>query len=187
MLMNDISRTEVLGYLKFYDKNVPPGLEVLLDRAMDQVKSAAVPRTVWREYPLEFLPTGVQVVERTAFARKGYPPDLEAVPWICLAATWARDWTPPIRTAQVSDMAYALVLDACASAGVEAVLDALEKELPAGTRRYSPGYGDLPLSLQKDFSLTLDTPRRIGLCVSDSLTLLPRKSVTAIIGVRRKP
>ena len=53
--------------------------------------------------------------------------------------------------------------------------------------RYSPGYGDLPLSLQGDLLWLLDAPRRVGLTVSPSHILLPRKSVTAILGISETP
>ena len=53
--------------------------------------------------------------------------------------------------------------------------------------RYSPGYGDLPLSLQGDLLSLLDAPRRVGLTASASHILIPRKSVTAFLGVADNP
>jgi hypothetical protein len=55
------------------------------------------------------------------------------------------------------------------------------------TDRFSPGYGDLPLSLQPALTSLLDTSRQIGLTLTDSLILLPRKSVTAVLGLAHKP
>ena len=52
------------------------------------------------------------------------------------------------------------------------------------TKRFSPGYGDLPLSLQKGFFLLLDCNRQIGISLNDSLLMTPTKSVTAIFGVK---
>ena len=49
--------------------------------------------------------------------------------------------------------------------------------------RFSPGYGDLPLELQKDVFRVLDCPRKIGLSLNESLLMSPSKSVTAIIGI----
>lgn len=49
--------------------------------------------------------------------------------------------------------------------------------------RFSPGYGDLELSYQKDIFRVLDCSRKIGLSLNDSLLMSPSKSVTAIIGV----
>lgn len=52
-------------------------------------------------------------------------------------------------------------------------------------RRVSPGYGDLPLSFQKEIFGILDCPRKIGLTLNESLLMSPSKSVTALAGIRR--
>ena len=51
--------------------------------------------------------------------------------------------------------------------------------------RFSPGYGDLSIELQKDIFAVLDCPRKIGLSLNQSLLMSPTKSVTAIIGIRK--
>ena len=53
--------------------------------------------------------------------------------------------------------------------------------------RFSPGYGDLTLDIQKDVFAVLDCPRKIGLSLNESLLMSPSKSVTAIIGISDKP
>ena len=55
------------------------------------------------------------------------------------------------------------------------------------TDRFSPGYGDLPLSLQPKICAALDTQRRLGLYVTESYLMNPSKSVTAIIGLSDWP
>ena len=52
--------------------------------------------------------------------------------------------------------------------------------------RYSPGYGDLGIDIQKEILRILNAPRKIGLTASKYNILLPTKSVTAIIGVIAK-
>lgn len=49
--------------------------------------------------------------------------------------------------------------------------------------RVSPGYGDIPLALQRDIFALLDCPRKIGLTLSESLLMSPTKSVTAFAGI----
>ena len=49
--------------------------------------------------------------------------------------------------------------------------------------RFSPGYGDFPLELQKDIFRVLDCSRKIGLTLNESLLMSPSKSVTAVIGL----
>ena len=82
----------------------------------------------------------------------------------------------------------ALMLQAIGAERIEALCDAfcadIEKEMGASLRpRFSPGYGDLPLSVQKDIIALLDTPKRIGLSLNDSLMMSPTKSVTAFAGI----
>ena len=90
-------------------------------------------------------------------------------------------------------MAEAVILDGCGSALVEQGCDAAEREISSRfpelylTDRFSPGYGDLPLSLQKDLCTALDAQRRLGIYVNESMLMTPQKSVTAIIGLSPAP
>jgi len=110
-----------------------------------------------------------------------------------LACTLGASFDAMLRAEQVRDMGNAVLLDACGSAFVEAVCDEAEKALAARlpgrflTDRFSPGYGDLPLAVQRDFCAALDTPKKIGLFVTESCLLNPVKSVTAVIGISGTP
>lgn len=82
----------------------------------------------------------------------------------------------------------ALMLQAIGAERIEALCDKfcedIAKELHSGQRpRFSPGYGDLPLSVQKDIFAVLDCGKRIGLMLNDSLLMSPSKSVTAFMGI----
>ena len=109
-------------------------------------------------------------------------------------ATIGNDIEAQIRKWQTKDIAFAAMLDACASCAVESLCDGIEAALQAEygakayfiTDRFSPGYGDLPLSIQRDFCSTLDSTRKIGVSVSDSSLMTPRKTVTALIGISDK-
>ena len=96
--------------------------------------------------------------------------------------------------AQAEDMALAVVSDALASAMTECACDEAQKEILSeesfacyeATSRFSPGYGDLSLDCQKEILGVLDASRRLGVSVSEGGLLLPRKSVTAVIGLKTK-
>ncbi len=84
--------------------------------------------------------------------------------------------------------AKALMLQAIGSERVEALCNAfcedIKKERNAVLHpRFSPGYGDLPLSVQKDIFCVLECSKRIALSLNDSLLMSPTKSVTAFIGI----
>ena len=90
-------------------------------------------------------------------------------------------------------MAKAVLLNGCGSALVEQGCDAAEAELKARfpdfylTDRFSPGYGDLPLTLQPSICAALNAQRRLGVTVTPSLLLNPSKTVTAFIGLSDRP
>ena len=51
--------------------------------------------------------------------------------------------------------------------------------------RFSPGFGDLPITVQKEFLDCLDAGRRMGITLGASYLMSPSKSVTAIIGLEK--
>ena len=83
--------------------------------------------------------------------------------------------------------AKGLIMQAIGAERIEALCDAFcEKIREDGYTlrpRFSPGYGDLPLSLQKEIFVTLEPEKLIGLTLSELLLMSPTKSVTAIVGV----
>ncbi len=94
---------------------------------------------------------------------------------------------------QKTDMSKAVVFDACASATVEALCDyvteiiKLKENVKYLTMRYSPGYGDFDISVQKKIIAVTDAYKRIGLTTTSSMLLTPTKSVTAVMGITNEP
>ena len=79
----------------------------------------------------------------------------------------------------------AVITDGCATAFIECWCDYICKEIfrTQAQARFSPGYGDLPLSMQTDLLTHLNASLHIGLAMTDSFLLTPTKSVTAIVKV----
>lgn len=82
----------------------------------------------------------------------------------------------------------ALMLDAIGAERIEALCDsfcedAAEEKKSALKPRFSPGYGDLPLEVQRDIFGLLNCSKHIGLFLKDNLIMAPSKSVTAFVGV----
>ncbi|MFI3163149.1 MAG: vitamin B12 dependent-methionine synthase activation domain-containing protein [Bacillota bacterium] len=96
---------------------------------------------------------------------------------------------------QITNMAEALITDFCASSLVESLADNFEAKLKSEilkegeffTDRFSPGYGDLPITIQKTFCEVLDSQRKVGVAVTTSGMMIPKKTITAIIGIANKP
>ena len=88
--------------------------------------------------------------------------------------------------------AYSVLLDAAATTAVEQIADAMEKTIQPKAAakgysmrwRFSPGYGDWSIEQQPGL-IRLSHAADIGVSLTESLMLYPRKSITAIIGLIR--
>lgn len=87
------------------------------------------------------------------------------------------------------------MMDAVGSETVEAAVDELhwkilqsqtEKYGLKVTPRFSPGYGDWKLTIQKELVET-SGGNRIGISVTPSSLMIPRKSITAVLGFEPDP
>lgn len=111
-----------------------------------------------------------------------------------LVATLGMDVDLRIQRLWVTDQALASAVGACGSAYVDVYIDGVlqakgRKLAEQGqylTPRFSPGYGDAPLSMQPDL-LRVCGAQRLGVRLTRSLMMIPEKSVSAIVGVTREP
>ncbi len=78
------------------------------------------------------------------------------------------------------------VADAVSSVAVEELICYVYSIIPKAneitTRRVSPGYGDFELSSQ-DLMLRLSKGYDLGISLTENYMLIPRKSITAIVGL----
>lgn len=176
--------------------------------AAGELQAAAQPRWCWGLLPVSFAaesPRQAACITLGAGAIPLQGTDIAAHLAGCshcvvLALTLGTAADALIRTAEAMDMAHAVLLDTAASTLVEQYADLAEElictELAAHaeegmplytTSRYSPGYGDLPLTLQGPLLAVVNAQRAIGLTASSSNILVPRKSITALIGVANRP
>lgn len=186
MTLTEINRAEVLQYLGWRGSEIPPEVNAQLDGCLQETLTLASPRVVWRLLPM--LPGGLRVGDDIQALLS------ESTQCVLLAATLGNALETAIRRAQVRGLTRALMPDCCGSAAIESVCDAAEAEIRAAvgegkhlTDRFSPGYGDLPLSVQPLLLDILDAPRRIGLTLTPTGIMTPRKSVTAILGIADTP
>lgn len=188
-LPQTIDRAAVLRYLGAAGWQPDAAAAALLDKAAAQVLAAATPRGVWRVLPLGALAgpdieTGTDLARHLAGCHSA----------VFMAVTLGAGVDALLRRLEATDIALAAAADAAASVRVEQAADALEavirEGLPAGqymTGRYAPGYGDCPLELNAELCLALDTVRGMGLALTDTCLLTPRKSTTAILGLADTP
>jgi 5-methyltetrahydrofolate--homocysteine methyltransferase len=175
-----------------------PDAELLpeLTRASALIEEAAVPREISMLCELirgDGLSLKGTTLRLTGKSVEALLHDAERCVIFCATLGGAVDML--IRKALLRDRAFATMLDACANSAIERLCDDIEASLTAEfqaqglylTDRFSPGYGDLPLEIQHDFCAALDTARKIGVHVGESMLMNPTKSVTALLGISNQP
>lgn len=109
------------------------------------------------------------------------------------AATLGSAVDKEIQKASRINPALAVMLQAAGAMFIESYCDTLQNELLEEEKkdcnefvpRYSPGYGDVPLENQKIFFEVLQCEKNLGLTLTSSLLMMPEKSVTAFIGIKK--
>ena len=173
----DPSRREALAYLRVKDPD--PAVGAMLTSALQEVKSVADCRCRAGLFDVAFA-DAVHPALRALL-----PADCDRFLLFC--ATVGHEADRRIARYAYSSPARAAVLDAAAGALAEALCDALVtavvREYAPGKpcKRFSPGYGTLPLDAQRQIFDILELSR-IGVGLNESLLLSPAKTVTAIVG-----
>jgi hypothetical protein len=192
--LTQLDMDQVLRYMGCPPDKADAATRRLVEECAAQLLPQLRPRWAYRVRGLALEEQGVRLADGLLLPGQDLKNHLcgcERAALFC--ATLGAETDAMILRAQSQDMARALALDCCATAAVEQVCDQIQQRLQAlfpacfFPFRFSPGYGDLPLSIQPSLLQLLDAPRRVGLCANENHILIPRKSVTAILGVARQP
>ena len=148
------------------------------------------PRCVWQRYRIQSRGNDGVCLDNGPTLRGSLPTrylsDCDEV--ILVLATVGQGADRMIAAQGVRSMTDALLADAAGSAAVEALLDAFCDEIAKSAPilpRISPGYGDFSLENQIGILCCLDGTRNLGVYLNDSLLMIPTKSVSALIGIRK--
>lgn len=189
----NIPLEEVLRYLGYKGQALEEDFLEKVKEIRKKSKAFFRPKFVYESYGIKKI-NGEILIEGTTLKLKS--DDInnllkDSEKMYLMAVTLGNDIEKLTRRYERVSMTDALILDACATTAIEEYIDNLEadikirelKEEENFTFRYSPGYGDLSLDVQKEIINVLNCQRRIGLTASENKILFPRKSVTAILGV----
>ena len=181
----EVDRAEVLRYARG-DARDPQTL-ALLDRLLEAALPTLTYRAAVRRVSLAVTGDAVTLGPLTVTSHSLAAHLGEARSALLLAATVGAGMDRLLLRYARTSPASALLLEGLGAERVEALLASLDLRLKEDfgrtTRRFSPGYGDLPLSLQGGLFSLLDCERLLGLTLGESLLMTPKKSVTAILGL----
>ena len=200
--MKEGLRLAELGEIPFDEREIlryamlpsfaPRPEELPLQECLEAARGAAQCRAVWCRFPVTRDGDALDL----GFAKtnsRDLRQHLEGCGEILLfACTAGAEMDRRIARAKIGSPAKGLLMHAIGAQQVEGACDRLCRQLAEMypdrqmTDRFSPGYGDLPLEMQRDVMSALDCGRTVGIVLTDSLLMTPSKSVTAIIGVKEK-
>lgn len=107
-----------------------------------------------------------------------------------IIATIGCEYDKKLLSLQNTDALKAALFDGAGSALVEEVMNKLNNKIKTVhidkqiTKRFSAGFGDLPLETNKAMINIYNATRRLGIVINENLLMTPSKSVTAIVGIR---
>ena len=201
-----LDRAEALGYLGYAGQQVDEALTARFDALADACEQSTVPAYAWAAFSIDaarthwdntaaqsqvallgcsLVLTGRDIARHLRGAR--------AVALLACTLGLANERELQRRAAlsAVDGVMYgaagSALVEACANAAESAVVAAAADAGLHTNWRFSPGYGDLPLTLQPQFLRALDATRRLGLTATPTCLLVPTKSVTAVVGLFDRP
>ena len=192
----DIPVKEVQRYMGYHGiTEIAPDMQERINKAIDQVSAQSHPRIVTKEYPVRINGNVITIYNDTEEVNMESDALARNLKGCCgallLAATIGPACDMLVRRASITSAADAAIYQAAGAAAIEAFLDDMNDKIKADYEaqglflrpRFSPGYGDLKLDHQNDWFRLLDISKQIGVELTDSLLMVPTKSVTAIIGI----
>lgn len=183
----NINKNEILKYLGYRTGEVPADIMEEIDEAISIVKKCARPKYVFR-----FFDKDDEVLKEIAVGRDMAELLRSSFKVILFAVTLGNEIEMEIRKLSFTNLSMSVVVDATASAAIEAFAEELDKSFQKEfsefylTDRFSPGYGDMPITIQNYFLTAINAKKEIGITTTAEGIMTPRKSITAIMGVSKE-
>ena len=197
----EINQGEVLRYLQYKNQEIDNSLSDKIKKCINITKEIINPRFIFRKYKIKKLKSSngknevyFEGANLTLQSNDIYNLLLDCDECILMSATLGLEIEREIRKLTYTDLTKGIIIDACATTAIEEVCDIVQDNIAKNllkedkyiTYRYSPGYGDLSIEKNLDINNLLNSQKEIGLTVTNSGIMIPRKSVVALIGVSRR-
>lgn len=191
--MIEADRKEVFRYLGYRGREPKAEVAREIERCMAELQESVEPRSVYRFFPLERLSEGHFCIEGMEIESRALARNLKGCTEVCLMAATLGMGPDRLaaRATAVGKMSRTVIFQAAAAAMIEQYCDTVNEHIrtEAAARglfcrpRFSPGYGDFSLLHQTELLRILKVQQSIGVALTESLLMLPSKSVTALIGI----
>ena len=187
-----VNKKEILRYLGYGKNDADEVVLKKIDLATERIAENLSLKVCYEKYPIKKLGEELQfgIVKTNSQSLKRNLQDCESV--VFFSATVGIGIDRLIGKFSAVSSIDALVYQAVGTAYIEVLCDAFCEKLVEMEKgkflrpRFSPGYGDFGIENQKEIFKMLDSTRKIGVSLTESLQMVPSKSVTAIVGISDK-
>lgn len=181
----DFNKREILRYAGI--KGNISEINALLDECIKELDGKLTYKVCYSEYPVKIISNDSDLTF-TAVKSKDLAKNLKNCDrFILFAATVGIGIDRLIVKYNALSPTKALIFQAIGAERIESLCDLFNDEIKQNYKtvkpRFSAGYGDLPIEIQKDIFAVLNCSKNIGVTLNESLLMSPSKSVTAIIGI----
>lgn len=191
----EIDKKEVLRYLGYKNQKIDKNMTDLIDVCTREIIDISKASSVYEIFDIERNNNQLFLLGSTLVLKDKDIKDLllNCEKCVVMAATLGAAVDSKLAYYSRFDITKGVIMDACASTAIEYVCDELQDEIMKNalkdnlhiTTRYSPGYGDFAIDNGSKILNVLDAYKKIGLSITENSIMLPRKSVTALIGLSK--
>ena len=191
--MLSINELEVYRYLGFKDDQVDNQTKQEINEAIDILNQTSMPKYTYKVFKINHLENQILIDQTDILFPGNNIKQLlkDSHDCIFLVVTLGQSVDQLLRKMQIQDLSKAIIYDACASSMIDRYCEQIHQEIGQNfeflTDRFSPGYGDLPLSFQKNLCHLVEAKKYTGVHLSSNDIMIPRKSISGIIGIATKP
>ena len=171
---------EAVRYLGYGKNPVDEATSRLVEKGFLELEKVSALRSVFRIFEMNRIDEEKVAIGTLQISSKSLARNLNhCEKAVLFGATLGTGVDRLIARTSLTDMANAVVLQACAAAMLEEFCDEkqfeigeeLEKEGLYLRPRFSPGYGDFDIGFQKSFMQMLDCAKAIGLTMTESFMM----------------
>ncbi len=171
------------------------GIFMLVEKCRKQLLKAAECRFAWCRVPLTFPEKGICLPGDIRIASRDLCRNLRGcTEAVLMGVTMGLGADRLLFRLEKTAPAEHFITDAIASAAVESLCDRVDRQIreeigKEGTAefrpRYSPGYGDCSIEVQRPLLQQLSAGNTLGITLNEVCFMTPVKSITAIMGIRK--
>lgn len=156
-------KENALKYLGYHHQTLDEKLNNLIDECIEEIEKMSSFRATYRKFPLSFHPLRIEEISLNL----NYPElnDLfqNCHELIIIGCTLGLQVEKRSHYYSHIDMTKATIFDAVASSFLEGKCDEYENEQLIGKRtfRFCPGYGRVPIELNKELSVIIESSKKL--------------------------